>query len=201
ILRRELDHLLRPDNRNRQTPLELLVARNRRVQPPVTRRQRHRSVSLLIEARVNRRASLHPFLQKIFKPFAFRRLGEELVSHGDDVNRIQAHGDVQRWANTLGRLPDHDLQVRSLLIERGFRTTRRKTSINQPTRADEQENQQSLQRDDHEVAHRAETLQTGNVRTRNHYCFFSPRTKLMSELKMRSSLTLACHSASVRSRA
>src|SRR5687768_3431561 len=87
VLRRQLDNLLRSHNRDRQAPLELFVSRKHRMQPPTARRERDRSLSVLIESHADWRTTLHPFLQKVFKPLARAWLGEKLVTHRNDVDR------------------------------------------------------------------------------------------------------------------
>src|SRR5688572_32917143 len=67
VLWREFDNLFRSGDGHRQTPLELFVARKRGVQPPTARRKHYCPLPLLVQTRVDGRATLHALFEKVFK--------------------------------------------------------------------------------------------------------------------------------------
>src|SRR5262249_39039825 len=135
------------------------------------------------------------------------------MSHGNDIDRIETHGHIQRLTNAIRSLLDENLECRSLgRIRLG--SALGKSPVNQPSCAGEHKDQSRLQSKDHQATKCAGGLHL-NERTKvtSELTSFSlslsenagmlPRTfrPFMIELKMRSSLTSVCHSASVRSRA
>src|SRR5215813_1881986 len=72
--------------------------------------------------------------------------------HGDDVHRIETHGYVERWSTIVGRLANEDLYCRRSLARPCFSTVVRKPAVDEPSRADQQDNQCYLQREDEQAA-------------------------------------------------
>lgn len=110
VLRSEFDDLFRSRDFDRQTPLELFITRQRRMQQPATRRDGDRHLSLFVEPRIYRRAAVDALLKKIVEALAGALFGEELVTDGDDINLVKIHSDVERRIDAVRRLAQHDLQ-------------------------------------------------------------------------------------------
>ncbi len=145
------------------------------------------------------------------------------MSHGNDIDRIKTHRHVQRWSSTLGRLANEDLYCRCSLARTCFGIAIRKLPVNKPSRTDQARRSEPL-------AGRG-CKQTANGDSRKHAIavaaiLSAPRTKsdqrvdlvfleflpewrhvaahvaaVHDRIEDPFVADVACHSASVRSRA